>query len=563
MKVDILNCDKWVQDNQIPEVKNGNLMSSKSTEPDPEGLVSYEIFGRPGSLERKLSYGHIDLVDKFLNPHIYYELLRYKRNLNDLITGTNDFYFDTATKQLVEITPKTTVPEKVRRGTGLKFLYNIWDSIDFSEPVNCSPATAMRLKLFRNVKKNECFMTKLPVIPAFYRDVHSSSEKINEINSFYRKFITNAASLRATSGMFEMFGTTSSNKKIQEQLLELYSYFINLVGGSKGFIHKNVMGKTTDYSARAVISMPTYDKDTNEVDFMHSALPLSTACKCFAPFIKYGIRKIVERRLSGRNVIVTKNEKGELERLELATDFMDDFNSDNLDKLIELYDSSFDHRFDILKIRTKDGRKFPLLMITNEEHHTLDKGMVEDNDEAINGEMNGMNNITMEEAVKTERTGKISLHAATLTEIFYMAAYETCKDKTIYITRYPIEDQHNIYPSLFNIIPCINYKSRYVFNRFYPHFPVIPRDTKNQENLNYLFVDSLRVFPSYLKALGGDFDGDQVSIQGVFTEEANNAARKYITSNMNIMNASGGTMREFSEVCQIGNYMLTYRFPQE
>ena len=551
MKIDILNCDKWVLDNNIPEVKSGALMNSRSSEPDPEGLVSYEIFGRPGTRERKQSYAFIDLVDKFVNPHVYYEFTRYQRNITNLVNGITEFFLDPETGLLVESSQKKPIPKGARHGLGTKFLYEIWNSINFEEPEHCAPATAFRLKFLRALKREEVFMTKLPVIPAFYRDVHTASEKVNEINTFYRKFLTNAATIKATQGMFELFGVSSSDRKIQDNLLELYNYFIKLVGGSKGFIHKNVMGKATDYSARAVISMSPYDSNTAddcEVDYEHSAMPLSTTLKCFAPFIKYGIKKIIERTLAGRKVIPVRDGKtGEVTRKELVTDFMDDFNSDNLDKLIELYDSSFDHRFDIFQIRCKDGTKVPLMHIFDEENEQ-DKRLTFIEEEENN--------------LKEMNTGRISWHPATLTEIFYMAAYETCNDKCIYITRYPIEDQHNIYPSLFNIVPCVNTTHRFVKNIEYPRFPVIPKDLTNQEELTYLFTDSLRLFPTYLKALGGDFDGDQVSIQGIFTEEANKAARDYIDSNMNIMNVSGGTMREVSEVAQLGNYMLTYRFPQ-
>ncbi|MBR1818097.1 MAG: hypothetical protein IJ772_04535 [Bacilli bacterium] len=549
MRANILNCDKWVKDNQLEEIKNGNMISKNSTEPDPDGLVSWRIFGRPGTQERRRTYAYIDLVDMFLHPHIYYELVRYQRNISDLMSGLTEFYLDPETHKLVKEDKNHPRPKACKHGVGVKFLYDVWNQINFEEPPNCSPATAMRLKFFRSLNREDAFLSKLPVIPAFYRDAHSAGEKVNEINTFYRKFLTNAATIRATSGLFEVFGVSSSDKKIQDTLLEIYNYFIGIVGGSKGFIHKNVMGKSTDYSARAVISMPKYDNDKEEdeeVDFEHSALPLSTCCKCFSPFIKYGIKKIIDRVLAGRKFMWVRNLKtGIIERKMLAPDFMDDFTSDALDKLIELYDDSFDHRYDVFTIRLEDGSRVPLCTISDEE---------EPKDKIYSGES------SLEE-LKNENAGQGGKrHPITLTELLYMAAYDTVKDKVIYITRYPIEDQHNIYPSLFNIIPTIKTKKRWVMSNYYPRFPVIPKDVSEQEDLNYNFVDSLRVFPSYLKALGGDFDGDQVSIQGIFTEEANEAAKKYINSIMNIVNVSGGTMRELSEVSLTGLYMLTYRY---
>ena len=146
-----------------------------------------------------------------------------------------------------------------------------------------------------------------------------------------------------------------------------------------------------------------------------------------------------------------------------------------------------------------------------------------------------------------------------ITEALYIAAYKTCHDKCMYITRYPIEDQHNIYPTMINIIPCSTTQKITFMGEEFPKWPILPNDRSKAKDLNYLFVDTVRVFPTFLKALGGDFDGDQISTQGVFTEEANEACKRYITSKMNMINVSGGTMREFAEVSQVGMFNLTYR----
>lgn len=532
MNLDILNCDKWVIDNSIPEIKTSNIYSTKSLEPDPDGLGSYEIFGRPGTEERKRTFAYIDLVNKFVHPHCYYELTRLQRNIKDLIAGNSDFYVDDFGK-LKEIKQGETPPSGKLVGTGVNFLYKVWDKLNFKVTPDTAPGTAMRYEFFNNLNKNEIFMSKCPVIPPFYRDIDVNNKKKNEINTFYTKLLINAASLRATSGMFEMFGVSSSDKKIQETLLDLYNYFIDIVGGSKGFIHRNVMGKTTDYSARAVISMARYDAnsvDDVEVSFDRSAIPLSTICKCFAPFIKFGIKKIVDRVLSGNDFIYLTNKKGEIIRKKLASDYMSAFSSDKLDELIELYDESFEHRSDIFKLRCEDGSEIPLMYIDDSEE--TDSTTLLDNN-----------------SLKTK-------HPINLTELFYMAAYDTVRDKHVFITRYPIEDHNNIYPSKINIIPTINTTKKIVLGEEYPKFPIIPKNVDN----THIYVSTLRPCPQFLKALGGDFDGDQTSIQGVYTEEANAEADKYIYSIANIVNVNNKSMREFAEVNQVGIFNLTYRY---
>lgn len=547
--VDILFCDKWVTDNRIPEVKKGTMFVTGSMEPDPEGLLSYEIFGTPGSIERKKSWGHIDLVNKFMHPHIYYDLCRYQALYKTLINGQDDFFVDPATGRMTAVTPKTPVPKGCDHGTGIRFLYRVWDKINFNYKNLKSSSTIMRLKLISSFKKEEIFITKLPVMPAFYRDMSSNNDRISEINTMYRKIINNASSLKSTSGMLEVFGVTSSDRKIQETINEIYNYFIDIVGGTKGFIHRNVMGKSTDYSARAVISMPNYDSNSveeTEVDFTKTAIPLSTVCKCFSPFIKYGIKQLVNTILNGSNFIFYLDPKTKkLTREELANNWMDDYESDEMDKLIQLYDTSYEYRLEpfCIRVKNEDIGKVPLMWIDS------NKSKVEDLNSAVD---------------ESKINSKYSIRPLTITEALYIAAYKTCSDKCMYITRYPIEDQHNIYPTLINIIPCTNTEKRIFMGEEFPKWPVLPDPNENDAKaLNYIFVDTIRVFPTYLKALGGDFDGDQISTQGVFTEEANEACKKYITSKMNIVNVSGGTMREFAEVSMVGLYNLTYRHEQE
>jgi len=542
--VDILFCDKWAIDNHIPEVKNGIMFTQKSSEPDPDGLISYQIFGAPGTMERKRSWGYIDLVNKFVHPHVLYELCRYQANYKILINGNEDFFVSPVTGKMTMVTQKDPVPNGTMHGTGVRFLYKVWDKINFDTTGITSNSTVMRLKFLSSLKKEEVFMSKLPVIPAFYRDMSSNNERVSEINTMYRKVLGNAAALKSSSGMLEIFGTTSSDRKIQDALTEIYQYFIDIIGGTKGFIHRNVMGKATDYSARAVISMPKYDSNTfeaAEVDFKTSAMPLCTICKCFAPFIKYGLRQLVNKIIAGNNFIYAIDQKTkEVMRLELAIDYMDDFDSDHIDDLIQLYDTSYEYRLEPLYVRVKDKtiEKVPLMFFTP------------DNEQAV----------MTEASDEMKVNSKYTIRPMSVTEALYIAAYKTCYNKCMYITRYPIEDQHNIYPTMFNIIPCTNTEKRIVLGDEYPRWPILSDDREHAHDLNYLFVDTVRVFPTFLKALGGDFDGDQISTQGVFTEEANEACRKYITSKMNIVNVSGGTMREFAEISQVGLFNLTFRY---
>ena len=55
---------------------------------------------------------------------------------------------------------------------------------------------------------------------------------------------------------------------------------------------------------------------------------------------------------------------------------------------------------------------------------------------------------------------------------------------------------------------------------YYPYYPKIrPQDIGS--NTSNKFVDTMQYSNIYLKAMDADFDGDQITVKGVYTEEAN------------------------------------------
>ena len=63
MLIDILNVDEAIRDFGWKEVKVSNYFIPNTSENHPEGLVSNEIFGDPGTPDRKTRWGYIELGD--------------------------------------------------------------------------------------------------------------------------------------------------------------------------------------------------------------------------------------------------------------------------------------------------------------------------------------------------------------------------------------------------------------------------------------------------------------------------------------------------------------------
>lgn len=152
MKIDIVNIDHLVEVNKLPRITNPIYLEREQV-PTQDGLFSYEIFGRVGSEARRFQFGHIDLKRKFLHPVIYKIIARSETKLIDVINGTRE----------VSLDANGVIVDDPMGETGLSFLYNNWDKIQWRE--NDSRARGQKLDLIHQLKREEAFCSKWVVIP--------------------------------------------------------------------------------------------------------------------------------------------------------------------------------------------------------------------------------------------------------------------------------------------------------------------------------------------------------------------------------------------------------------
>jgi len=551
---DILSISgKLIEMEDIKEITSSKLFV-RPGEPSADGLASYEIFGYPGSIDRRNKYGYINLNDIFVNPHCLFELKSLKHLYLDLVYGRGEFYLKDG--DIFLVTEDDQPPAGAPVGSGCNFLFKIWEKLNF-EYKDVEPGTRYnRLRFIKSLGKSQVFMDKILVIPPFYRDVdlRQDSNK-NETNVFYIKILNLAQTMKTTGSLFSSIdagGVSDSYRQIVDTLSEYHQKIVHMYGGRKGFIHSYVMGKSIDFSARLVISgldISEIEKPSNMgVDFTHSRVPLFAIIKCFAPFIINGVRDIILEYLKGSeyvfvnkykkvgigdNKIKNKNKlfgNDNIQRVKLADDWKNVLTSTYIYNLIEIYHESPHHRLDTFKLPTEDGGD-------------VDVGFYIDSGEEYD----------LEEDIASASS---KIKPLRLIHLFYMVAYDKLIDKHIYIARYPIEDHNNTYPSSISIIPYKRTKKLTIGDKEYPNFPVVEKT--DIDDLSSMFTDSLVIFPIFLSALDGDFDGDMVSIIGVFTKEANNDAKKHLTSIGNMCSIDGTCTRMAGTLAQQVIYGLTY-----
>jgi hypothetical protein len=533
MLIDVADNNEYIASNKLQEITTNNIFQSSSSIPDPEGIGSYEIFGNPGTRERRTRFAYINLGDYFVHPLAFDTLVYLKPALKDVIHGFGEFYISQG--KVIKVTPKTPSPAGIKTGTGIHWLKDHLDEIIFEKP-NMSSIVKDRVAFIKALKKEELFCNKWLVIPPYYRDIDiSQNNKKNDINIMYQSLIAQTSMIKATSSLFGDGDTTDAHRKIQDKIYELYLYFMTFQTGTKAFIQQHVMGKAIDYSSRMVISTPKITaKNSNEmeVDFSHSAVPLSMALECFAPFIVYGLKKFVNDKIAGSNYIF-RYIKGEFQRIKLASHWTEILLSENIRKMIKIYGDSKERRLDPFLIETESGEMVPLGYIT--------KSL-----EIAAGSVNNISEVG---------SGAGFIRPLTMCEVFYIVAINTIRDKSVLITRYPVEDYHNIYPSLMNVIPFSKTCKVEIEGISYPRFPLISLEDLKDTSIANKFVDTFRVFPTYMSAMGLDYDGDQISIQGIFTK--NSGSKEYIYSKTNIVNIAGSTMRSTGDVTSHTIYALT------
>jgi hypothetical protein len=96
----------------------------------------------------------------------------------------------------------------------------------------------------------------------------------------------------------------------------------------------------------------------------------------------------------------------------------------------------------------------------------------------------------------------------------------------------------------------------FVGGRVYINYPKIDLNM-SKENISVAFADTVTMSNLYLTGLGGDYDGDQVTAKGVYSQEANQEAKKIMKSKSHILNIYGENMRKTEKEGIQTLYMLT------
>lgn len=506
MKLSLIDVDEFVELNHLQEVTSPVLFQ-RGNVPHPEGLVSNEIFGIT-TKDRKETFAYIDLHGHFLTPHAYKVVKSLFMGLDNIINGMETY---------------SIVDGKLKKDpngdTGIDFLYNNWNKLKWEDNDNKLGIRSERVELLNKTEKDVLFMTKQIVIPAFYRDIMSSSGgggETSELNNLYARIIRHASVIK-DRGMFD-FSFHASNAAIQNNINEIYEYFKVKLEKKNGLFRKYLMGKNVDNAARSVITAPTYhyeQPDDMLVTYEYCAIPISQVCSLAYPFMVTWLKNFFNKEF-----IESKHAKAiwNIERDEVVSIVELDnpesyFNDKYIKNLIDSYIRNPESRFDPIELPVV-GNKKRYIAFTGERFR-------EDS---------------------TAELSNISNRPMTKTDLLYLAACDVVDGKHCLVTRYPLLDAFGVFINKIRVASTTETIVLNVNETKYNWYPKVEIGLKKEEIVTK-FVDSLQFSNAYLKGLDGDYDGDQTTVKILWTQEANAELDKLMKSKSFFLNTNGETVR--------------------
>lgn len=525
MKIDILDIERLISVNTLQEVTAPRLFSNKMIF-DPDGILSNEIFGISKG-DRRSTFAYINLKQPFIHPHIYSKVLKGMfKGVIYIISGQKRY----------SIKNGLPVEDEENGWTGIAALYDHWDEINWKKSKSVNKTNK---QLLINLPRDKIFVTKTLVCPPAYRDVMlsgtvDSSDHVNELNDLYMKLIRSVA-LLSEGGIFAR-NQHATQMKVQDTLVAIFDYFKLQISRKQGLIRKNLIGKSVDYGVRTVISAPSYNNERiedNIIDIEHTALPIYECCSTFYPLIETWLKNFFTREIINDPNIVTYFDPA-LQREITATLKEPDvqFSDKNIKKMINDYCLNPDNRFKIIIVDV-------LKPTAANPKHTVKATMM------LKGKILLENNVQ-----------KVLNRPMTVTDVMYLACCDECEKRHLMVSRYPVGTDKGIY---FNKIRVQSTSKhiKVIFNgKEYPFYPDIDI-TLPHEKVGVQFIDTLVMSNSHLDGMGADYDGDQVSVRGIWSEEANLEAEQIMSIKMTALNITGANSKGVAKEVFNSMYELT------
>lgn len=473
----------------------------------PEGLFSSEIFGSVGSEARNRTFGVIDLHVDVFHPLVYRTIIKLKSFYRQIAEGKVTAVFNKKTGEF----EKSNEPEA---STGFSFLMSHAKELKFTK--NDSDDRSFAIDLFNKTVKEEIFsMGYLLVIPAGIRDYtvdDNGRPQEDEVNTYYRKILAQANLIDPAIGRKSPQVYDSISVSLQNQILQLYEYLESLFDGK----HKLILGKWVSRkifnSTRNVISSYTertnHMRDPRRLKFNNVLVGLHQFARASVPKSLYEIKNQYIRDIfvENSNTAILVNaktlHKEEIMTSHIQKEFDKWTSSDGLEKVIASL-GNLDLRD--RPITLNRGKHYLGLVYRDDKYFKF----IQDIDEVPEG------------------FDKSKVTPVTLVEFLYMSLYRMDGVYPGLATRYPITGYGSIYPAFVRLTTTTETD---ILTELTDEWTPSTNVASNFPISDSGHFNSMVVHHSHLGALGGDHDGDMLSLTMPMAEESIAEIKKLLNS---------------------------------
>ena len=538
LQIEVLDVDKFVKVNNCREVTSPTLYD-RPGEPNDEGLLSFNIFGMTPD-DKSGIFAYIDLHKYFLSPVCYKAWFKIDPQIKHCIAKLKYYSLD----------KDGYIVEDPRGETGLEFLKKNINKIKFRKSENSSSIYRDIKADFLDKNRNNMFINKYLVIPVFYRDTNSKDAKkgtigVSKINKLYQQLILNAMRIQDTQEYgFDMSG--DMDLRLQETLLCIYDWFCGTnnsnilktetgigIKGKTGIFKSANQSKTSDYAARLVLTSTELKANTPKemkADFDTSLVPLSAAMASFAPFVRFAVRRFFEKEFVGTETYPVLSAGGKVSYKHVKEPFIQ-FSDDRIVEEMEQFIHGYNNRLIPIEIEFEDGSKVYM-------------------------QFKGFN--------KPIKSSPETIYNRRLTwlDVFYICTKEAVRDKMALMTRFPVDSRTNQIITQIDISSTNETEPMYVNEVFYPNYPKFSDSDIGKDTSN-MFIDTLNISNLYTAGMQADFDGDTVTVRGVFTKEANEELRNFQNTKRNFIGLGAKNLRTVASDVVQSLYSLTKILPED
>jgi len=503
LKLRLLDYEDYITRSHIKQVTSPSIFEANSSKFHSEGLFSEEIFGVTTALDRFVNEAFIDLHINVIHPTIFGYLFKRKSLYNSIMARSAYAIFN---EEIYDFELATSDDPKA--DTGYAFFIRHIKYIAKSKPPEALRARNLHQLLV--TYKDTLTTSKLLVLPAGLRDLDLSTSRLSkdDVNKVYLSIINLTAGLtsydKSEDPIFD-----GIRYQIQLKIQLIFDYIESILKGKKGFLQQHYGARKIAYSTRNVASTPIMDADhpddPTNLNSDETMVPILNTIKVFQPFFNHFIKNRLYGELFANGVTgkipVINSKTLSIEYITIRNAELNRYRTDKgVDRLINQFKYT-GFRESPVSIRDINNKEYWVLLTYRTSGKVWISKSIDDLKQFI------------------EKAGiefdKSNIKPLLWVEAIYIASIYITRNKHVITTRYPVTGDGSIYPSKIHVMTTkpSEHLTVYLDNIAIDaiHYPVIGEP----------YPESVVIHQSRLSGLNADFDGDVLSVTGVWSDEGN------------------------------------------